>query len=82
MSGHDHPEQAVTFKRNGWSRWAGICNVDSYPEKFKRIKDGNINLTGKKDGKEFKFTNILECAVRQMAYEILNSQDVQALVHS
>ena len=24
MSGHDHPEQAVTFKRNGWSRWAGI----------------------------------------------------------
>ena len=25
MSGHDHPEQAVTFKRNGRSRWAGIC---------------------------------------------------------
>jgi excinuclease ABC subunit A len=25
MSGHDRPEQAVTFKRNGWSRWAGIC---------------------------------------------------------
>jgi AraC-like DNA-binding protein len=27
MSGHDRPEQAVTFKRNGWSRWAGICNA-------------------------------------------------------
>jgi hypothetical protein len=26
MSGHDQPEQAVTFKRNGWSRWAGICS--------------------------------------------------------
>ena len=26
MSGHDQPEQAVTFKRNGRSRWAGICN--------------------------------------------------------
>ena len=26
MSGHDHPEQAVTFKRNGRSRWAGICS--------------------------------------------------------
>jgi len=26
MSGHDRPEQAVTFKRNGRSRWAGICN--------------------------------------------------------
>ena len=25
MSGHDRPEQAVTFKRNGRSRWAGIC---------------------------------------------------------
>ena len=24
MSGHDRPEQAVTFKRNGWSRWRGI----------------------------------------------------------
>ena len=26
MSGHVSPEQAVTFKRNGRSRWAGICN--------------------------------------------------------
>ncbi|WP_100637764.1 hypothetical protein [Marinobacter salexigens] len=60
----------------------GGAHVDSHPEKFKRIKDGNINFTGKKDGEEFKFTNILECAVRQMAYEILNSPDVQALVHS
>ena len=28
MSGHDQPEQAVTFKRNGRSRWAGICTDD------------------------------------------------------
>ena len=29
MSGHVSPEQAVTFKRNGRSRWAGICNYRS-----------------------------------------------------
>lgn len=60
----------------------GGAHVDQYPEKFKRIKDGNINFTWKQDGKEFKFTNILECAVRQMAYEILNSRDIQTLVPS
>jgi transposase, IS30 family len=27
MSGHVSPEQAVTFKRNGRSRWAGICKT-------------------------------------------------------
>ena len=32
MSGHDQPEQAVTFKRNGRSRWAGICSVEQYRE--------------------------------------------------
>ena len=60
----------------------GGAHIDKYPEKFQRIKDGNINFTGKKDGEDFKFTNILECAVRQMAHEILNSQDIHALVSS
>ncbi|MDE0736513.1 MAG: hypothetical protein OSB47_11865, partial [Pirellulaceae bacterium] len=39
MSGHDRPEQAVTFKRNGWSRWRGIRNcsgggVNTYTDDF------------------------------------------------
>ncbi len=39
MSGHDRPEQAVTFKRNGWSRWAGICRyIAEQPGKLKTLK--------------------------------------------
>jgi hypothetical protein len=29
ISGHVPPESAVTFERNGWSRWAGIGRLES-----------------------------------------------------
>ncbi len=45
MSGHDRPEQAVTFKRNGRSRWAGICNISQTDLQILRIKQV-IELTG------------------------------------
>ena len=58
MSGHDRPEQAVTFKRNGWSRWAGICSKLSETKTtyeklldevrmelaIRLIQDGKLNL--------------------------------------
>ena len=41
MSGHDQPEQAVTFKRNGRSRWAGICIQIEAARDFQRYLGSN-----------------------------------------
>lgn len=45
MSGHDRPEQAVTFKRNGWSRWRGIrINIVTGRNVQKRSKSDIVIL--------------------------------------
>ena len=44
MSGHDQPEQAVTFKRNGRSRWAGICTFTRFTRKGVVWPDGTETM--------------------------------------
>ncbi len=53
MSGHDRPEQAVTFKRNGWSRWRGIRNTDQCSYLFSIERTEFWKLTEQGVGEDF-----------------------------
>jgi hypothetical protein len=58
----------------------GGAHVDKYPKKFKQIKDGDTGFSYKANGQDVPLTNTIECAIRQMAYEIINSPEIINLI--
>ncbi|MBW3199010.1 hypothetical protein [Marinobacter nauticus] len=57
----------------------GGAHVAKLPERFQRIKDGNTNISIKSGTAETNFSEVWPATLRQMAWELENSQELLAL---
>jgi len=58
----------------------GGAHVDKYPKKFQQIKNGETGIYYEVNGTRMLLTNTIECAIRQMTYEFLNSKEIIGLI--